>query len=92
MIRTKFCCNGQNAQLIEPLYPLSIERNNQIVKFYTGAYKCKVCGEITLRGESSQLKAWNTYVQIINEDILKGHIEKRKEYDMAKASTNTIQS
>ncbi len=62
ILTKKFCCNDNNAILIVPLWPM--EKRGQ--KFFMGLFKCKKCGEFTLRGES-QARQWNTFVQILNE-------------------------
>ena len=91
MIHTKFCCNGQNAVMIEPLYPITRIRNGQQVKFFTAIYKCKVCSGLTLRGESQQ-RTWNTLVEYINEEQKAALLKERLPNGVAKAITNEVQN
>ena len=80
MTHTKFCCDGQNAVMVTTLFPMSRIRNERQVKFYTAIYKCNQCHEMTLRGETNQLKAWSTFVEYINEDKARELIKERDLY------------
>ena len=60
----KFCCDGKNARLVLPLWP--IKRRN--TKFICAVYQCLICGEYSIRGESEN-KSWNTLTQILTEEM-----------------------
>lgn len=88
---TKFCCGGQNAKMMSPLFPMTRERNGKQVKFFTAAYKCHKCGEITLRGETDQLKAWTTFVEYLNADEVNTLIKEKEAYDrLGKGTANKV--
>ena len=91
MVRTKYCCGGLNAKMIETHIPVTRIRNGEPVKFFTAIYECADCGELTLRGESTQLKAWNTFVEYLNEQTVEQLKKERIEYDMAKESLGELQ-
>lgn len=76
MERTKFCCNGQNAKLILPLYPQ--KRKGYI--YHTAIYKCKKCHSLTLRGETDQKKSFNTFVEFINPETVNQYKKEKKNH------------
>lgn len=89
MLRTKYCCGGNTAELIETHIPVIRKRNGQAVKFFTAIYKCHKCGELTLRGEA-QLKSWNSLVEFINEETVQKLKKEKEAYDMAKSGTDKV--
>lgn len=84
--RTKYCCDGQHAVLVQPLFPM--ERKG--VKFYTAIYECKKCGSLTLRGETNQLKTWNTFVEFITPEKVRELSEEKNKYEMARRSDEEV--
>ena len=90
MERNKYCCGGMNATMVETLFPVTRIKNGKPAKFFTAAYECRQCHELTLRGESSQLKAWNTFVEYINTNKLNELKKAKAEYELAKAGTGEV--
>ena len=86
MERAKFCCDGLNADLIEPLFPVYREVKGQKIKFYTAVYKCRRCGEITIRGETNQLRYWNTFIEYIKAEQVEALKKEKKQYDLDKTA------
>ena len=78
MVRTKFCCNGQNAELVMGLWPIT----RRGLKFYTALYQCKKCKEVTLRGETDQVASYNTLVEFPTPE----HVEEIKNIKERKKS------
>ena len=52
------------------------------VKFYTAIYTCKTCGSLSLRGESNQLRSWNTFIEWITPDKAQALVNERNRYEM----------
>jgi len=84
--RTKYCCDGQNAVLIKPLFPMT--RKN--VKFYTAIYQCKKCGALTLRGETNQVKSWNTFLEWLTPEQADKLTKEKEQYEMARRSDSEM--
>jgi len=62
-----------------------VKINNEVikdVKFYTAVYQCKKCGSLSLRGETNQLRSWNTFIEWINPDQVRALVEERKQHEM----------
>jgi len=72
--KTKYCCGGGNAIMVEPLWPMQ-KRGK---KFYMALFQCKICKEYTLRGDNQE-KEWNTYVEILNKKYAEELIEKKRQ-------------
>jgi len=64
MEHTKYCCEGQNAVIFAPLWPI----NRAEVKYYTAVYVCKKCHSFTIRGETNQKADHTTFVEFISEE------------------------
>ena len=92
MERHKYCCDGLNADLIEPLFPVfrKVKGQAQPVKYYTAVYKCIKCKSLTLRGETNQLRSWNTFVEFITEDSVKTLVEERNRYELAQGCNDQV--
>lgn len=90
MLSTKFCCEGLHATIIQPLFPMTRERNGKSVKFYTALYKCRKCGGLTLRGESNQ-PINNTLVEYVTEEQRTELLEERRIYELAKSTSSAVQ-
>lgn len=92
MLRLKYCCGGNNAIMVVPLWP--VNRNG--VKCYTALYKCDKCGEFTLRGEAddrdvrNQHLDWSTFVEYLNESQAVALIEEHQRRETEKQSLSTI--
>jgi hypothetical protein len=39
------------------------------VAWQVGIFKCIKCGALTLRGETDQLKAWNTFIEWLTPEM-----------------------
>ena len=74
MATVKYCCNGGNAVMVEPLWPMK----RRGTKYFMALYQCKKCKEYTLRGDS-QAKEWNTFVEILNKQTAQELIQRKKE-------------
>jgi hypothetical protein len=86
MERIKTCC-GLSAVMVQPLYPMcrDVEINGHVfknVKFYTAIYECKRCGSISVRGETNQLREWNTFIQWIKKEDVPKLIKEKETYEM----------
>lgn len=92
MERTKFCCGGQNATMVETLFPVQRVKNGKAAKFFTAVYQCRTCHELTLRGESSQLKAWNTFVEYIDTVRLNELKKEKEQYELAKTGAGEVRA
>jgi uncharacterized Fe-S cluster protein YjdI len=90
MEHSKFCCDGLNAVLIEPLFPVYRDVKGQKVKFYTAVYMCRKCKSLSVRGETNQLRSWNTFIEWITEDKVKTLVEERKAYELAQRAHDTV--
>jgi len=84
MEQTKFCCNGQNAKLVLPLWPQKRKDHT----YHTAIYKCKKCHELTLRGETNQKKSFNTFVEFISPETLNQYKKEKKDH-VAKKNKRT---
>jgi len=74
VIRYKWCCGANHAVLVAPLWP--VVRDG--IKWYTALYKCEVCHQYTMRGETNQLKAWMTFVKFLKADEALALMEESK--------------
>lgn len=79
MTRYKWCCDGNNATMVVPLWPETIEG----IKWYTALYQCPKCGEYTKRGETNQRKTNTTFVKVISDvkaqSLIKEAIYRKEE-------------
>jgi hypothetical protein len=87
MEHTKFCCDGLNAVLIEPLFPVYRDvKDQKKVKFYTAIYQCRKCKELTVRGETNQLRYWTTFIEYITAEQVAALKKEKEQYDLAKTA------
>src|SRR5512135_3102533 len=96
MERVKACC-GFSAVLTQPLFPMyrDVEVNGRVfknVKFYTAIYECKRCGSISVRGETNQLREWNTFIQWIKKEYNTKFIKENEAHEMDRGSNEEMPS
>jgi hypothetical protein len=92
MERAKACCGGNTAIMIQPLYPMYRKINGRTVKFYTAIYECKRCGSLSVRGETGQLREWNTFIQWIKKEDIPKLIKEKEAYEMDRRSHEEMPS
>ena len=94
MERYKYCCDGFTAVKIESMFPIlrkvKVNGSTQTVKFYTAVYQCQKCKKLTLRGETNQLREWNTFIEWITEEKMKTFITERDAYELAQRSNDQV--
>lgn len=63
MEKYKFCCKGNTATMVKPLWPVIIKD----VKWYRALYHCPVCGDYTIRSEAN-IQSFNTKVEFVSKE------------------------
>lgn len=89
MTRFKWCCGGNHAVMVAPLWPIVKDR----VKWYTALYKCDKCGAYTKRGETNYKNGvGTTSVEWITKEQAQELIDQRKQMDQAGALVAELKS
>ena len=87
MERRKYCCEGQNAVIFAPLWPVKRDK----VKYYTAVYLCNKCHSYTLRGETNQKKDHTTFIDWISEnEAIQLSKEKAIQLSLKRSKTNGV--
>jgi transcription elongation factor Elf1 len=85
MTRFKWCCGGNHAVMVAPLWPVVKDG----VKWYTALYKCDKCGQYTKRGETNQRQDWTTFVEWLNAKQVEELLIQKKHADELEESTKS---
>ena len=72
----KFCCDGLYAVLITPIK--TIQKKG--IRWKRGLYQCKVCGEYSIRGETSQKDSWNTLAELVTKEEAESILKEKEEF------------